>query len=102
MFKVCIDDPFPNCEKIFPIQQKRVAALIRSLDFENVVSVMIFGSSVNARCHVGSDVDVYMELRENKYPIMDALPFAYDLWTNFTVDEHLMKEIKSKGVKVYG
>lgn len=101
-YKICIDRPFINCEKIYPIQQQKVRELLDCIDYENVSSVIIFGSSVNNKCHVDSDLDVYMELKTEKYPIVSALHFAYDLWTNYSVDEHLLKEIHKEGVFVYG
>ena len=102
LYNICIDNPFPNCEKIYPIQQKKVRELLDSLDYDNVISVKIFGSSVNDQCHVGSDVDVYLELKEQKYPVLRTLHYAYDIWSNFTVDDRLYKEIQKRGVFVYG
>lgn len=49
----------------------------------------------------GSDVDFYVEVKEDKRIITDYLDFLYDLWTNYTVDENMKKEIFKKGVVVY-
>ena len=103
-FKICIDKPFINCERIYPIQQNKVKQLIDCIkDNDNVNKVIIFGSSVTSKCHIGSDVDVYMELKENKHqsPINKYLPFEFDYWNNFLVDERLKNEIIKKGVVVY-
>lgn len=102
-WKVCIDDPFMNCEKVYPIQQRKVRELLDDiLDDGSVKEVIVFGSSVTERCHIGSDVDIYVSLESEKSPITKAHDFAFDLWTDSMVDERLMKEINEKGVKVYG
>lgn len=102
-WKIVIKNPFKNCSFIYPIQQKKVNELIEYLkQDENVKSIIIFGSSVTSKCHVGSDVDIYVELYENKPPIKDKyFNFVFDLWTNFMVDERLKNEILTKGVVVY-
>lgn len=101
-WKVCVSEPFRNCEKIHPIQQKKVQFMINSLkDEANVQKIIIFGSSVTNQCHIGSDVDVYVCLHENKRLSIDVCDFVYDLWTNFTADPKMLDEILGKGVVVY-
>lgn len=70
-------------------------------DNNNVKSIKIFGSSVTDNCHVGSDVDIYVELERDEKVIKRYFAFVFDLWTNFTVDERLKNEIDKKGVIVY-
>lgn len=103
MWKICIEEPFMNCEKIYPIQQKKVKQLLDIIaKNEYVNKIIIFGSSVTDRCHIGSDIDIYVELdKEVKGLIDDAVYFVYDLWTNFMVDNRLLNEIERKGVIVY-
>ncbi len=101
-WKICVSSPFLNCEKIHPIQQKRVGWVIDSLkDDRNIQDIVIFGSSVTDRCHVGCDVDIFVRLDEDKTVLMEAFPFAYDIWTNFTVDSRMLDEINKNGVIVY-
>ena len=53
MWKICIPEPFMNCEKIYPIQQKKVKRLIDILsNNSNVKKIIIFGSSVSDRYHI--------------------------------------------------
>lgn len=82
---------------------KKVNELIKYLKQDkNVKLIIIFGSSVTNLCHVESDVDIYVEFYENKSVIKNKyFDFAFDLWTNFMVDERLKEEILSKGVIVY-
>lgn len=102
-WKICVDQPFKNCNYIYPIQQKRIQSIIEHLSKDNNVKrIIVFGSSVSDRCHVGSDIDLYIELCEEKPVIKKAFDFPFDLWTNFSVDERLYREIQREGVIVYG
>lgn len=95
-------DPFQNVEHIFPLQQKRTKQIIDYLKKDpNVNSITIFGSSVTPQCHNESDLDIYVEIKENKTLIHTYFDFVYDLWTNYTVDHRWLKEIQEKGIKVY-
>ncbi len=101
-WEIFINHPFLNCKKIHPMQQKKVRILIDSLQTDhNVEKIVIFGSSVSGKCHVDSDVDIYITLKENKRIRINVCDFLYDVWTNFTVDNRMRKEIDEKGVTVY-
>ena len=102
-WKVCIPDPFPNCERVYPLQQRKVRQLLDALRGNDAVkSVTIFGSSVPQRCRQDSDLDVYLELADGDGEVKIAFDFPCDLWTNRTADERLKREIEQKGVRVYG
>ena len=105
-WKICIPDPFPNCEKIHPLQQQKVKKIYDAASGNPIVNeIIIFGSSISSKCHLGSDVDVYMNVEKDINPLNPRNfygDFEYDLFTNFMTDERLLREIKSKGVKVYG
>ncbi|MEI3376346.1 MAG: helix-turn-helix domain-containing protein [Coriobacteriales bacterium] len=102
-WRVCIDRPFENCNRIYPVQQRKVRELIDDISADPAVkSITVFGSSVTQRCHIGSDVDVYVETDDTRSPISMTHDFAFDLWTNHTADERLKDEIARTGVKVYG
>ena len=105
-WKICIAEPFPNCEKIHPLQQKKVRRIIDAVSQDpRVKEILIFGSSVTSRCHIGSDVDVYMTVTEDINPLSRSglsVDYSYDLFTNYMVDERLLVEIRKKGVRVYG
>lgn len=101
-WNICIDDPFYHCERVYPLQQKKVKRLIEAVkDDRNVLRVFIFGSSVTSACQVFSDVDAYFVLRNDENPVKKGMDFACDFWTNYTADESLKREIKMKGVLVY-
>ena len=102
-WRVCIQEPFENCEKIYPIQQKKVKQMINNIkEDSNVEKIVVFGSSVQDTCHVGSDVDFYIVLKQDqKITFKETLSFMYDIWTNYTVDSRMYEEITKKGVTVY-
>ena len=102
-WRVCIQEPFENCEKIYPIQQKKVKQMINNIkEDSNVEKIVVFGSSVQDTCHVGSDVDFYIVLKQDqKIAFKETLSFIYDIWTNYTVDSRMYEEITKKGVTVY-
>lgn len=101
-WKICIDHPFQNCSRIYPIQQQKVSRIVEHLRKNiNVKRIIVFGSSVTERCHIDSDVDIYVELNYLEHLTFPAFDFVYDLWTNDTVDERMLEEIMKKGVVVY-
>ena len=68
-WKVCISEAFENCEHIYPIQQHKVKELLTAIKGNPAVkSVYIFGSSTTGKCHIDSDLDIYMELTEDVNP----------------------------------
>ena len=68
----------------------------------NVEKIVVFGSSVQDTCHMGSDVDFYIVLKQDqKITFKETLSFMYDIWTNYTVDSRMYEEITKKGVTVY-
>ena len=101
-WKVCIDEPFPNCDKVYPIQQHKVREVIDDVTKGGAVrSIWVFGSSVTERCHMGSDVDVFVD-SDAEGLLTEPHDFKIDLWMNATADKRLKDEVFTKGVKVYG
>lgn len=101
-YKICIPDPFPNCEKVFPVQQRKVRELIdRYSVIPQVQRIILFGSSVTTHCNMWSDVDLYVDLSEDVRLLKRGFDFDCDLWTTYTADENLKKEILRTGVIVY-
>lgn len=101
-WKICIENPFLNCDRIYPIQQKKVKELINDIaKNRNVKSIVIFGSSVTEKCHMGSDVDLYCEMEKDEMPVTGTHLFEYDFWNNYSADNRIINEINKKGVVVY-
>ena len=102
-WRVCIADPFENCSRIYPLQQWKVRELLDDIIASvSVRSVTVFGSSITQRCHIGSDVDLYVDTDSEGAIVREAHDFPFDLWTPHTVDEKLGREIQDTGVRVYG
>lgn len=101
-FKIVIKNTFKNISKIHPIQQQRVYDIIEELKkYESVEKIVIFGSSVTSRCTYESDLDIYVVLNKMEKVKTYSIDCPVDFWTNFTIDESMNEEIKSKGVVVY-
>lgn len=103
-YKICIEDPFTYCDKVYPIAQKKVKYLLSILQPEknnNIKKIILFGSSITDRCTIDSDVDLYVELDREEKLIREYVPFDFDLWTNFQTDDNLEKEIMKKGIIIY-
>lgn len=106
-YAICTKQPFINTRYIYPTQQVDVSKLISNLSSDdNVRYIIIFGSSISNRCHIESDLDVYVCCNEKKkvvYNEPERLEAPVDLWTNFDIsdDENLYSEIMEKGVLVY-
>lgn len=97
-----------NIRNIFPTKQNGVALRLRAaLKTGKVIYAIVFGSSVSNRCNPWSDIDIYFELSSpfefgEPYDLMtEQDDSATDLWTNYDVDEGLLKEIQETGVLVY-
>lgn len=101
-WRVCVDEPFKNCEKIYPTQQRKVKEFLSSLEVRVVNRVIVFGSSTTGACRIDSDLDVFVELTGKVTLKLPCFDFELDLWTNFMVDDRLLEEIESTGVVVLG
>lgn len=102
-WKCITEERFDNQQYVFTTQQADVLRLVHCAKKDkNVKKIIIFGSSVTAQCNPWSDIDVYFEeeidLPHFSFAWIEA---AVDFWTNFTVDESLLAEIKEKCVCVY-
>lgn len=101
-FRKVIKEDFKNADRIYPIQQHKVYEFIQMVkNNPNVIRLTVFGSSVTDRCHTGSDVDFYADLKKDDRIETQYMPFLYDIWTNFTVSDNMKREIDRKGVVVY-
>lgn len=103
-WRICINEPFDKCEYIYPIQQRKVKILLDELKKNELVKkIVIFGSSITSRCHSGSDVDIYVEFKENPrcIPIDCYVDFGYDFWDNYHVDQRLKNEIDKTGLILF-
>lgn len=97
-----ITEQFLNADRIHPIMQKDVLAIINDLKNDsNVIRIIVFGSSVTSHVKSGSDIDLFVEIKKNKRVHQTLIETPVDFWTNFSVDEEMLQEILKTGVKVY-
>ena len=104
IYNVCIDSPFLNCDRVYPMAQKKVKKLLDVLNpkqNKNINRIILFGSSITDDFHIDSDIDIYVETEKEEKLINEYIPFEFDLWTNFQTDESLEKEIRKKGITIY-
>ena len=94
-----------GCSEAFAEDEakKKLKQMINNIkEDSNVEKIVVFGSSVQDTCHMGSDVDFYIVLKQDqKITFKETLSFMYDIWTNYTVDSRMYEEITKKGVTVY-
>lgn len=101
-FKRVIKNNFLNIEKVHPIQQKRIFKILKELKkHKEVKKVVVFGSSVTSLCNYESDIDLYVELSEDKNVKTYDVDCPVDYWTNFSTEKDMLDEIVRKGVVVY-
>lgn len=104
MWKICIDADkvFQNVELIFPTQQADVSKIVSDFSkIKNVEKIIVFGSSVTSACNPWSDIDLFVQVNEEIRLKKPRVGVPIDLWTNFDIDENLMREINETGVVVY-
>jgi len=101
-FKPVIKRRFKNIEKIHPLQQNNVDQLIQQIkEYAEVQRITVFGSSTQYRCNDESDLDVYVELKDDVNVKKYNISCPVDFWTNYTVTPEMLDEIKKTGVVVY-
>ena len=63
-FRVLADVPKVKMSRIHPLQQKAVKRIHDAIEWdERVAAIVLFGSSVNLRCTIHSDLDLVVRLR---------------------------------------
>jgi predicted nucleotidyltransferase len=73
--------------------------------FDNINKVVVFGSSVSDRCHSGSDIDLYLELKDNEKPPKlpyDKIISEVDMVINVKQTDSIWKAIVKDGIVVSG
>lgn len=67
-FPIIINNDNYECNRIHPLKQKEVNQIYEYVKNNNdIKKVIIFGSSVNIRCNIKSDLDVAILLKEDSF-----------------------------------
>lgn len=112
IFRTLVDIPGVEVSRIHPLQQEDVKRVCHALEGEErIKAVVLFGSSVNLRCTIYSDLDFVIQLKsdylnnEVKNDISEKIQEACDwnadiLWYDrIYTNERLMDNVL-KGVQI--
>lgn len=95
---------YRNVDRIHPLKQKEVGEIISCLSQdENVLYIVIFGSSADFSCNSRSDIDVYVQLKDKEKPLLKKPDIRSEVDYIYNLDENnrLFIEIERTGVLVY-
>jgi predicted nucleotidyltransferase len=91
---------------IHPLKQLDLYYILEAWkDDDNINRVVVFGSSVSDRCHSGSDIDLYLELKDNEKPPKlpyDKIISDVDMIINVKQTDSIWKAIDRDGIVVRG
>ena len=110
IFKKIVDVPGIEIERVHPWQQRAVAKINAAVrDDKRIERVVLFGSSVNMRCTLDSDLDLVIDMNdtsnEAKLDVSEKIQEACDwnadiLWRDrLTEDDRVFQEAK-RGVRI--
>ena len=101
-----VTEPYLNIQKIYPLNQCAVEAIVKYVkEHHNASQVIIFGSSVRDDCMITSDVD--FAVRDSDYRSWNKLRLphgkSYDIIYLEELKEgsRLLENIRREGVVVY-
>lgn len=95
---------YPFAKYTHPLKQSDIQLIYDSMiQDENVLLLVIFGSTVNMICHSGSDIDIYVELKDyNSIPaIPDNVISDVDLIYNISKTSGIYKSIDRDGIALF-
>lgn len=105
MFYRINDVDFMNSNKIYPLKQREVNAIVKKCNEFPVKKLIVFGSSVTTSVNPWSDIDLYIETSEKDRrhfsELQKNINSPLDIWLSSEIDENLKAEILKKGVVVY-
>ena len=111
-FRVLADVPKVKMSRIHPLQQKAVKRIHDAIEWdERVAAIVLFGSSVNLRCTIHSDLDLVVRLRpefvnnetknEVSEKIQEACGWNADvLWYDRICNSECLMDNVLKGVQI--
>lgn len=104
-FDIVCNHHFLNCNKIHPLKQRDVAAIVDSASQDqHIKRLVIFGSATTFSCNSYSDIDLYVERDDGrlKSPVdYTKVDSDVDVIYGFKCGKALKDEIEKTGVEVY-
>lgn len=113
-FPIIVKNDNYECNRIHPLKQAKVNELYNIMkNNEKIEKIIIFGSSVNIRCNIKSDLDIAIKLKSSEFnrenqnniseEIQEHLDYGCDIiWLN-QIDKttQLYSNIINRGVTIY-
>lgn len=113
-FPIIVQNDNYECQRIHPLMQKKVNEIYQYVKLQNeILEVLIFGSSVNIRCHKKSDIDIAIRIKEDHFnreiqnkiseDIQKICDYNSDIvWLNtINANTQFYNNINTKGVMIY-
>ena len=109
-FPLVVQTDCRNMDRIYPLKQRQVSDIIQiAKSFPVIKKVIVFGSSITPKCHIGSDLDLCVEadtddgmtIFELQKKIGEVCNWNCDIVMYANLGERLKKIIQSEGVVVY-
>lgn len=109
-FPVVVNSKCKEIDKVYPLKQKEVSLIFDLVSkYREVHRVYVFGSSVTSKCHMGSDIDICidMDVRDGLkvYEIENAIGnicnWNCDILVYSNLGNQLKDTIRREGVIVY-
>ena len=110
IFPIVTQTDCKNIYRVYPLKQRSVAKIYEiAKNYPMIRKIYIFGSSVTNKCHVGSDLDICIDitakdgLMEYKLyeEIGNASDWNCDILMYHHIGEKLKRQIEKEGVIIY-
>ena len=109
-FPTVVDTPCKNIDRIYPLKQRQVSEIYsRAAQYDIIKRIIVFGSSVTARCHIDSDLDLCidadvsdgMKVYEMQKAIGEICDWRCDIIMYASMGQTLKRTIQDEGVIIY-
>lgn len=109
-FPIVVKSDCRNIRHIYPLKQKAVAEIYDAMrEHKEVRRIIIFGSSVTGRCHIGSDLDICidadvsdgMKIYELQKEVGAICDWNCDIIMYSNMGNRLKEIIRREGVVIY-
>lgn len=113
-FPIIVENLNYECDRIHPLMQKKINEVYNLLKkYDIIEKVILFGSSINIRCNIRSDIDLSIKFKNGHFSrinqnliseeIQEITEYNADIVWLDTIDENsqLYKNISTMGVTIY-
>lgn len=104
-FEVLIPTDVENINRVHPLKQRDIVCIVQKLRREQeILRIVVFGSSVEFRCSSRSDIDLYIETSDPDFKIVlpyDELISEVDVVRDLDHNTRLFQEIERTGIIVF-